>query len=265
MGVVKEGFIEISNWLNSEQNYEDGVYLFVRYGRNEQLKRLFPGRPERYAKKLAYELGKVIGIGVSPDVGETPVASGVLSKEPEKKGVWGVNYPPVVMRVIAEMARLYNERAMVKKQVNGIDGNDNESIKKRLELNGMIEQYSKRLEVLFGAKKAYLKEGVLPDESILWPNEEASAGVGTVGCREDELRKLVNRRNTLRSALTRARNMLEYGTQKKGNKRSPMPDCDKRRDLEVRIRENESELADLERRIEDAGECGAAPGVEEGE
>lgn len=60
---MNNAHIEISNWLNSERIYEDGVYLYDRYGRNQQLKRLFPGRKERYADKLAYELGKLIGIG----------------------------------------------------------------------------------------------------------------------------------------------------------------------------------------------------------
>lgn len=55
--------IEITNWLNSDRNYEDGVYLYNKYGGNEQLKRLFPGRRVRYANKLAYELGKLIGLG----------------------------------------------------------------------------------------------------------------------------------------------------------------------------------------------------------
>lgn len=63
MGYMNNAQIEITNWLNSERNYADGVFLFDKYGRNPQLKRMFPGRSERYAGKLAYELGKLIGIG----------------------------------------------------------------------------------------------------------------------------------------------------------------------------------------------------------
>ena len=63
MGLIKNQQIEITNWLNSDRNYDDGVFLYQKYGKNPVLKRLFPGREKFQAEKLAYELGKLIGLG----------------------------------------------------------------------------------------------------------------------------------------------------------------------------------------------------------
>lgn len=63
MGLIKNQQIEITNWLNSDRNYDNGVFLYQKYGKNPVLKRLFPGREKFQAEKLAYELGKIIGLG----------------------------------------------------------------------------------------------------------------------------------------------------------------------------------------------------------
>lgn len=107
--------IEITNWLNSERNYADGVYLFDKYGRNPQLKRLFPGRGAWYAEKLAYELGKLIGLGFSA-ADEKGVELVVPEKTSlEKSGAGGDDerLNDVVSSVgeYAEQAREYAEQA----------------------------------------------------------------------------------------------------------------------------------------------------------
>lgn len=265
MGRMKEGQIEIANWLNSERCYDDGVYLFNKYGRNAALKKVFPGRANRYSAKLAYELAKLIGIGVGEVAAEAKPEGVHLPLKVTAGALPPVlNYPPVVVRITAEMSRLYNERAMVKKQVNGVpDENTPEHVAKRLELNGRIESYSVRLDVLFAAKRAYLEAGVLPDESVLWPVPNVVA-TGEKPQADDAV-ELMKRRNSVRSSLTRARNVLEYGTQKKGSRPEPMPECAKRKELEAKIAECEAELGEIETKLGNVGECGSAPGTEAAE
>lgn len=303
MGYMKNAQIEITNWLNSERNYEDGVYLYNKYGGNGQLKRLFPGRRVRYVEKLTYELGKLIGLGFG--AGEE---KGVESPVPEqtsveKSGTDGGDdrlndavseagdnaeqareyaeqseeyaeraadsalkaenaaetlgalasggvvdnpaYPAVINRVVAESARLYNERGMLKHQQNAVpDENTAENVEKRRVLIEQIDVLSARLDVLYKVKAAYLEGGELPDEGAVFPVQGA----------DDEAlsrEKLTQLRNNLRSQITRANNMLNYQSQKREKKENPMPPCPKRKELESRIREKECELAALDERLKD--------------
>lgn len=342
MGKMNNAQIEITNWLNSERNYADGVYLYEKYGKNPQMKRLFPGHQQRYEKKLAYELGKVIGIGFNEKPENcTPLDNGVTPSvtSPENNGdnaqdngkenaeraeaasdqagenadraeneadraeeqtnraeneadraeeqaeraeeqankaeeqaeraeefagkletatttigaiakgeaVENAAYPPVINRIIAESSRLYNERAMLKKQQNAVpDENTPENVSRRKTLIGQIDDISVRLEVLYKAKAAYLEGGQMPEEKVLFP--VAQAGIEE----ETDPAKLLQKRNNLRSQITRARNMLEYQTQSKGNTPNPMPKCPKRTELEERIKGKEKEIAKLKAKLNNA-------------
>ena len=244
MGLIKNQQIEITNWLNSDRNYDDGVFLYQKYGKNPVLKRLFPGREKFQAEKLAYELGKLIGLGFNQTL---------ESQEPDNKqvpdsGSDETNYPPVINRIIAEFSRLYNERGMLKKQENDTpDENTPENIETRRKIIEKIESISARMDILYAAKKAYLEKDIVPDEKELYPvpNQQAASDPTDSG-------QLIIKRNNLRSSITRAKNQLEYQSQKKADKPNPMPDCPKRRELEVRIAEKEKELAEIEAKLNDA-------------
>lgn len=313
--MIKNVQIEISNWLNSERNYADGVYLYDKYGKNPQLKRLFPDRETRYADKLAYELAKLIGYrcgdnierinSVCPEFSEEEKQSdgshevmegkkdqidsdaylledsvGKAAEFAEKseehanraeeeadraeefaekletaaetigaiaKGgsVENPAYPPVINRLIAESARLYNERALLKKQQNAIpDENTHENISARKTVIDQIEAISVRLDVLYMAKSAFLEKGTLPEE-----NELFNSTKGIVINGEADSAKLMQQRNNLRSQITRAKNMLEFQNQKRSDKPNPMPPCPKRKELEQRIREKEKLLSEVEEKL----------------
>lgn len=302
MGHFKNEQIEIANWLNSERNYEDGVYLYQKYGKNPILKRLFPGREKFHADKLAYELGKLIGLSFNqiqetketpPDnpnpsdnfidktIGKTEEfikepaeyagdsageaiqaakeAQAAATKATNTAETLGAmvtdnpvpagNYPHVINRIIAESSRLYNERAMLKKQQNAIpDENTPENMERRKAIIKNIDSISDRLEVLYTAKKAYLENNILPEEQQLFPDPTQRNDQD----QDIDTGQLIITRNNLRSSITRARNMLEYQTQKKGSKPNPMPDCPRRKELEARIAGKEKELAEIEIKLKDA-------------
>lgn len=245
---MNNAHIEISSWLNSERNYEDGVYLYDRYGRNQQLKRLFPGRKERYADKLAYELGKLIGIGFKTE-DAAPVALQnieTIGAVAENTPVPAGSYPAIINRVIAEYSRLYNERSMLKNQQNAVpDENTQENIAKRKKLIDQIDSLSVRMEILYQAKKAYLESGVIPSEDKLFP---AKAPL-IQSLEELPKDKLMQMRNNLRSQITRIKNQLEYQSSKKAKELNPMPECPKRKELEQRITDREKELAEIEEKL----------------
>ncbi len=167
----------------------------------------------------------------------------VAAGEPVQAG----NYPHVINRIIAESSRLYNERSMLKKQQNTIpDENTPENIEKRRAIIQVIESLSDRLDVLYTAKKAYLENNIVPDAQQLFPPS------GRIPLPETDTGQLIIKRNNLRSSITRAKNMLEYQSQKKGSKPNPMPDCPKRGELEKRIADKEKELAEIETTLKNA-------------
>lgn len=74
---------EISNWLNSSQNYNDGLALFGANSRNVSLLRILTngGETRRNKETLAYELGK---IAKSAGVVLQPKKEVIVVKEPKK-------------------------------------------------------------------------------------------------------------------------------------------------------------------------------------
>ncbi len=257
MGKINNQVIEIRNWLNSDRNYNDGVFLYNKYGNNDSLKRIFPGREKFQAKKLAYELAKLAGLSFSDFLKGHVDQEEVLPASPEentpgiKEGVnpagetnrKGIEYPPLVRRVIHEMSRLYNDRSMLKVQQNNIpDENTPENIEKRKALVDMIEALSGRIQLLFEAKKAYLEKGIIPDENALFPPEEP----------EPSIEELQTRLKNLRSYISKDKNILTYQRETRQEKPNPMPDSPKKERILKRIEKNEKEVQEIEERIKNA-------------
>ena len=53
---------EIEQWIANGCDYDLGVKLYGKYGRNKTLMKIFPGREKTMATKLKYELCKAVGI-----------------------------------------------------------------------------------------------------------------------------------------------------------------------------------------------------------
>jgi hypothetical protein len=76
---------EINNWLTGNREYNEGVALFQKYGKNPKLKQFFLTKDNDYAQeKLAYELEKIIeGLEDSKEGIDAPVENteGLLEGE----------------------------------------------------------------------------------------------------------------------------------------------------------------------------------------
>lgn len=53
---------EIEQWIANGCNYNQGVNLYQKYGKNKTLMKIFPGKEKSMATKLMYELCKTSGI-----------------------------------------------------------------------------------------------------------------------------------------------------------------------------------------------------------
>lgn len=261
---------EIKDWLNSERDYETGVSLYVKYGKNPQLKKLFPNRL-RYTDKLAYELGKLVGIGIADlaklektlpkapiitnqdDQGEQNSSgkSGTQSQDGDKQKTKDLHpkteaYPPIIQRVISEISTRIKDRAVLKKAQNATpDENTDENVEQRRKFIELINQLSLRIEILYRAKNHYHQTLELPNEEDLWPDPDTAPEPETI-------ESLTKKRNNLRCGITRRKNELEYQDSKKAEKPNPMPPCPKRTKLESEITAKEKEIDELNKLIEDA-------------
>lgn len=197
----------VLEWLQTGADYEQGVLLFARVGKNRNMAALFPGRKYRMESKLRYELCKSVGLdwkkwpsGTKIDDGPgviqpAPVSDSdssfssssvspapstypsiVVSDSPDH-GCPVLNdseqYPSVVRRVIHEYGEAYRERGRLHYQMStGPGDNTSESMAIRRDLLARIKALSLRMDELFLAKDNYLRSKVLPDAAALWPPEK---------------------------------------------------------------------------------------------
>ncbi len=261
---MNEGNCYVKNWLNSEANFEEGVALYFRFGRNRNLASLFPGRKQRYESKLRYELCKSVGLDwretvIRPVGGVTLVEDAVVvQKESGIVDTVGSDldeqmYPPVVRRVIHEYGEAYRERSRLHYQMStGPGDNTSESMAVRRDLLARIKALSLRMDELFSAKDNYLRSKVLPDAAALWPPEKdavSSASLSStststsssISSLEDqplpddplELRRL---KKNLQTYNVKDNNLLLYQSATVQQDKHPMPAGPRRLGIEKRIR-----------------------------
>jgi hypothetical protein len=215
----------VLEWLQAGADYDQGVLLFARVGKNRNMAVLFPGRKYRFQSKLRYELCKSVGLdwkklplgtkiehgpgviqtapfcdsdssfssaSVSVSIYPSPYPSIVASASPNH-GCPVINdsdqYPSVVRRVIHEYGEAYRERSRLHYQMStGPGDNAPESMAVRRDLLARIKALSLRMDELFSAKENYLRSKVLPDAAALWPPErdDVSSSSSSISSLEDQ-------------------------------------------------------------------------------
>lgn len=239
---------EIENWLNSERDFNEGIRLLFRYGKNRNLPHNIEGNSKRYAGKLLYELAKLAGYSFEdlPKLRERKISKPkkqtkiipIKSNITEKKN----KYPEIVEKLITETQSVYNERALLHKQlVNLPDENTKEIIDKRKELIELIAKCTIRFEILYQAKEDYFQRDIMPDPDKLWEKSDIKKKKNE----ENDGAKLMKKKKNLESSLSKDRNLLLYQEKTKQQKENPMPDGDYKKRIEKRIKRKEKELQEI--------------------
>lgn len=249
---------QVLNWMKSGCNYDEGARLYQRIGRNESLKKLFPGKRHRYARKLMYELCKSAGIDWTKLDGDEPVKGpgeklAVVSAGQQKTELPAAEtelpttiggYPRQVRRVMLEYAELFQERSKTHRLMVGMGDSNAEAVKKkRKELFDLVKAYSVRLEQLYAARQAYEKNGELPNEEKLWPKPKAQP---TLPDDADELKKM---KKNLQTSNAKDQILLDYQTKTKQAKTNPMPTGPKRMKLENRIKARSKKIEEIDYKL----------------
>jgi len=251
---------EVEQWIANGCDWNAGLLIYSKYGKNQQLVRNISGNPKVYGGKLAYELCKLAGldynnlknkISISVDVQASvqkpiptivtvnamkveTVSNKLIEDFPENIVVSNIGeYPPIMRRVITEYAETFQERSKTHRiMVEMPEGNSQALKTKRAELFSIVKMLTVRLELLFAAREQYDKNGQLPDEEVLWPTKKETPIVEL----PDDAEQLKKMKKNQQSANVKDQNMLDYQSEKKMDKPRPMPAGPKRMKLENRIK-----------------------------
>ena len=250
----------VTGWWISGCDYDEGVGLYIQFGKNKTLKNVMPGRPARYTDKLKYELCKDVGLNwlaMPAQTGHKPVqritvvqarkADPDFEQHVEPKPEITDQYPPLVRRVISEYAECYRERSMLHQQMCAVpEVNSEEHCKKRAGLLISIKSLSARMDDLYFARQAYFDHKEIPDETKLWPDEIKTNDDNSL---PDDIERLKALKKNQQIALFKDRNMLDYQQKSKSDKKNPMPDGPRRKGIEKRIGWRLKRIEEIEYKI----------------
>ncbi len=235
----------VLEWLNSGAQFDQGVALYSRIGRNRKMAGLFPGREKRYAAKLRYELCKSVGIdwqnvaiGTVADSSRGDGGNPVVLPDGDDSGLVSADhYPGIIRRVIHEYAEYYRERSRLHYKMTSVgEGNSSENMAIRADLLSQIKALSARMDVLFEARDNYQRDGSLPDASVLWPPEKPSAVALESRPLPDDPVELRRLKKNLQTYNVKDNNLLLYQSVSIQMEKRPMPQGPKRVGIEKRIR-----------------------------
>lgn len=255
MNKLTDSQTKVLNWIRAGCNYNHGAMLYQEIGRNESLKRLFPGKQHRYASKLMHELCKSAGLELGQSVPKpkpmppappkTPHREPTPFDDPEEQFDAKVaGHPRVIRRVIMEYAELFQERSKTHALMIGMGDSNAEAVKvKRKELFDHVKALTIRLETLFAVQEAYKKNGEVPTEESLWPKPKAEPKLPDD---VDELKKMKKNQQT---ANVKDQTMLDYQAKKKGDKKNPLPAGPKRMKLENRIKARSKKIEEIDYKL----------------
>jgi hypothetical protein len=144
---------EIFTWLNSGQDYPEGLLLYDRHCRNANLGRILRigGATGKNRLTLAYELGKVI----SPLISELSIKSSDLQEQEESKAP---------MRIPAiRVEDLHQKQKMIYKMLDNLHAVlEYRPVQERKEIAFQILDLDDQLKELVGQIEHYQKHGVIP-------------------------------------------------------------------------------------------------------
>lgn len=163
------------------------------------------------------------------------------------------SYPESIRILLKRYADSYKERAIMHRSLMSVgEENDPESCKKRKDISDNIESLTKYMDALYLLRERFEKEHIVPTIEEINGIEQVKAetpkknepvrDVSKSSFRiKDEnfedmtLDALKKRRHTIKSALVKKQNLLQYQVEKKLDKPHLMPDCPLRIKLEKQV------------------------------
>lgn len=274
---------KVIDWIRSGMDYISGVDLLVELTRKQTFYNLFIGKDKSLPDKLAYEICKAAMLAdhitwkdfirevqagyietenqpadfpdvkipeqipsndnnskiCAPDSAETTETTETIETKPLAE------YPTVIRRIIQEYAALFQERSKLHSVMVEMPESNAESVcVKRAEIFDLIKAISARLEILYDSKKAFDEKGIVPEESEVFPpvgKGETEPDISSLD--EATLKK---QKKNLQSSNSKDQTMLDYQAKERTEVKTPMPNGPKRAKIEMRIRERNKNIEEIE-------------------
>lgn len=268
---MNDNQIEVLKWWYGNRDYQFGVMLLSRFGKNKVLVHTLmkPGKEKFGGRdKLYYELPKAVGLNYKkmpplPDGVETepekfiqqiPKYTRPLADEPAGDKIFVPlvskipldQYPKVIRRLKYEYQEQYQQRSILHKEMCKIsEENTLNNMTARANLLEEIKVISGKMDYLYCFIGEYEKNGTIPLEEIVWPPTKETP-VFELPNDVEELRKL---KKNLQTSNTKERNRLLYQQTSKAAKENPIPAGPKRQKYEMKIKKREAEILAIDTKI----------------
>ena len=148
---------EISSWLNSQQDYQSGLQLFDRYGKNFNLARILRvgGATGKNRMTLAYELGKL-----ARHQPETKQETAIVATQ-------GVHQEIETLPEITRIGDLRSEQKMIYKMLDNLHAVlEYRPVQERKRIAFQILDLDDQLKELNERIAHYEKHGVIPESPV---------------------------------------------------------------------------------------------------
>jgi len=242
---------DIKTWLQSQnKDYSKGVELFEKHHKNKMLARYFNnGKPATHAKKLEYELKKLIGIPLTILFAENSIE--------EKPVVTIALLPEIIKQAKTAVYELFTSISIAHRHLYELgESNAEEIVKQRKQLIDERLPLIRRYEQIYLLKEQYFTTGVISPELPLLLHEHANSGTQTqppsTDCKIRQLSgvELMKKRQSTIVIINKLQNRLQYQKQTKADKPNPMPPSPLRDELEAKLATLKEELAKIVQLIE---------------
>lgn len=262
------------DWLNSDRDFYAGISLLeeskFKPGVVSKLKRHGVNGPEAQ-KRLKFlinelikawamseqeladddpELGVVGGLDLDKQAEQTEQNTMLLVDAYRVLKTGEQQYPETVAQVIRRYADAYKQRDILhKKMADMPEDNEVTTMAARKEISDQLESLTDEMEFLYPMYVSYAEKGDIPaEEDLRQTNKSGSDAKKEVESDYSKMSKedLQKTRKSVSTKIGRAKNMLEFQQESKGDTPNPMPECPKRVKYETKIANLTGELEKID-------------------
>jgi len=161
-----------------------------------------------------------------------------------EKELQNEEYPPIIKQLLTEYSTDYTKRSIAHKELKAVgEDNSEESCEKRKELLFLIACSSLRQDAFWKAFEAFKTDGTLPNDELFADKYIPAVNEETDENKEKEsefvlatdLDKLKKQSDNWRGKISKAKNQLDFCSDKKEDKPNPMPAGPKRITKEKKV------------------------------
>ena len=245
---------DIKTWLQSpNKDYAQGVALFEKHHKNKMLTRHFQnGKPVTHAKKLEYELKKLIGVPLTE-----LFAQNISDNRVEVKPTTAITLlPQIIIQAKTAVYELFTAISTMHRKLYELgESNSEEIVNQRKALIEERLPLISRYEKLYLLKEQYFNTGIIPPElSLLLTERMLSEAEAPPQTSNDKINafsgvELMKKKQATTVAINKIQNRLQYQSLTKADTPNPMPASPQRDKLEAKLATLKKDLATILQRI----------------